>query len=62
VSPGAWDVLDLALAALFAAGSFYYFYYVVGVHFPDRAMSRSAALVFLVFAATAVAFFVRILL
>jgi hypothetical protein len=35
---------------------------VVGVHFQDHAMSRSAALAFLVFAATAVVFFVRILL
>ena len=54
---GAWDALDLVLAVLFAAGSFYYF--VAGVHFEDRAMSRSAALAFLVFAAAAVVFLVR---
>ena len=57
---GAWDALDLVLALLFVAGSFYY--YVAGVHFEDRAMSRSAALAFLVFAAAAVVFLVRILL
>jgi hypothetical protein len=57
---GSWDAIDLVLAVLFAAGSFYY--YVAGVHFEDRAMSRSAALAFLVFAAAAVVFFVRIFL
>ena len=60
MSKGAWDALDLALCVLFAAGSFYYF--VVGVHFSDRAMSRSAALAFLVFFVGAAAFFARILL
>jgi hypothetical protein len=60
VSPAAWDAIDLALCLLFAAGSFYY--YVAGVHFEDRAMSRSAALLFLVFFAAAVVFFVRIFL
>jgi hypothetical protein len=59
VSPGAWNALDLALCLLFAVGSFYY--YVLGVHFEDRAMSRSAALLFLAFFAAAVVFFVRIL-
>jgi hypothetical protein len=59
VSPGAWDAIDLVLCALFAAGSFYY--YVSGVHFEDRAMSRSAGLLFLVFLVAAVVFFVRIL-
>ena len=59
MSPGAWDALDLLLCLLFAAGSFYY--YVSGVHFEDRAMSRSAALLFLVFAVGALVFFVRIL-
>jgi len=44
---------------LFAAGSFYY--YVSGVHFEDRAMSRSAALAFVVFFIAAVVFFVRVL-
>ena len=56
---GAWDALDLALCALFAAGSFYYL--VVGVHFSDRAMSRSAALAFLVFFVGTVVFLARIL-
>jgi hypothetical protein len=59
VGQGAWDALDLVLAVLFAAGSFYY--YVAGVHFEDRAMSRSAALAFLVFFVAAVVFFVRVL-
>jgi hypothetical protein len=58
VIPGAWDALNLALCLLFAAGSFYY--YVLGVHFEDRAMSRSAALLFLVFFAGAVVFVVRL--
>ncbi len=58
MSPGAWDVLDLVLCLLFMAGSFYY--YVVGVHYEDRALSRAAALAFLVFFAAAV-FLVRIL-
>jgi hypothetical protein len=60
VSPVAWNALDLALCALFAAGSFYY--YVAGVHFEDRTLSRSAALAFLVFAVAAVVFLVRIIL
>jgi hypothetical protein len=58
VSKGAWDAIDLLLCLLFAAGSFYY--YVSGVHFEDRAMSRAAALVFLVFFAAAVVFLVRL--
>ena len=58
MSPGAWDAIDLVLCALFAAGSFYY--YVSGVHFEDRAMSRSAGLLFLVFFAGALVFLVRI--
>ena len=58
MSPGAWDALDLVLCVLFAAGSFYY--YVLGVHFEDRAMSRSAALAFLVFFVGAVVFLVRL--
>jgi hypothetical protein len=59
VSPAAWDAIDLVLCLLFAAGSFYY--YVAGVHFEDRAMSRSAGLAFLVFLVAAVVFFVRVL-
>jgi hypothetical protein len=58
VGQGAWDALDLVLAVLFAAGSFYY--YVAGVHFEDRAMSRPAALAFLVSVVAAVVFLVRI--
>jgi hypothetical protein len=58
VSPAAWDALDLALCLLFAAGSFYY--YVSGVHFEDRAMSRSAGLLFLIFFGAAVVFLVRL--
>jgi hypothetical protein len=58
VSPAAWDAIDLALCLLFAAGFFYY--YVLGVHFEDRTMSRSAALLFLVFFAAAVVFLVRL--
>ena len=60
MSPGAWDAIDLVLVLLFMAGSFYY--YVAGVHFEDRALSRSAALAFLVFGVAAVVFFVRIFL
>ena len=59
MSPGVWDAIDFVLCILFAAGSFYY--YVAGVHFEDRTMSRSAALAFLVFFAAAVVFFVRFL-
>ena len=59
MSPGAWDAIDLALCLLFAAGCFYY--YVSGVHFEDRALSRAAGLLFLVFFAGTVVFLVRIL-
>jgi hypothetical protein len=48
------------LALLFMVGFFYF--YVAGVHFEDRAMSRSAALAVLVFAVAAVVFFVMLLL
>ena len=60
MGPGAWDAIDLAPCALFAAGSFYY--HAAGIHFGDRAMSRLAALLFLVFFAAAVVFSVRLLL
>jgi hypothetical protein len=60
MSPGVWNAIDLALCLLFAAGSFYY--YVAGVHFEDRAMSRLAGLLFVVFFAGAVVFLARILL
>ena len=58
MSPAAWDAIDLLLCLLFAAGSFYY--YVAGVHFEDRAMSRSAGLLFLVFFVGTVVFLVRL--
>jgi hypothetical protein len=51
--------VNLALCAPFAAGSFYYC--LSGVHFDYHAMSRSAALLFLVFFAAAVVFLVRVL-
>ena len=60
MSLGAWDGLDLVLALLFVAGFFYY--YVSGVHFEDRVLSRSAALATLLFAVAAVVFFTRIFL
>ena len=59
MSPAARDALNLALCLLFAAGFFYY--YVSGVHFEDRAMSRPAGLLFLVFLVAALVFLVRIL-
>jgi hypothetical protein len=59
LSPRARDVLDLVLCLPFMACSFYY--YVVGVHDEDRALSRVAALAFLVFFAESVVFLVRIL-
>jgi heme/copper-type cytochrome/quinol oxidase subunit 1 len=60
VSPAAWEVLELVLAMLFVAGFFYY--YVLGVHYEDRAMSRLAALAFLLSAVVAVVLLVRIFL
>ena len=59
MSPTAQDAIDLALCMLFAAGSFYY--YVAGVVDENRALSRSAALAFLVFLVAAVVFLVRVL-
>jgi hypothetical protein len=59
MSAGAWNAIDLVLALLFACGFFYY--YVAGVHFEDRAMSRSSALAVLVFVVVAVIFLVRVL-
>jgi hypothetical protein len=60
VSPAAWEVLELVLAVLFVAGFFYY--YVLGVHYEDRAMSRLAALAFGLSAVVAVVLLVRIFL
>ena len=57
--PEVRNALDLVLCVLFTAGSFYY--YVAGVVDENRALSRSAALAFLVFAVAAVVFFVRII-
>jgi len=50
----------LVAALFFAVGSFYY--YVVGVHYGDRALSRLAALAFLIFGVAALVFFVRVVL
>jgi hypothetical protein len=58
VGAGAWNAIDLVLCLLFAAGFFYY--YVSGVHFEDRAMSRPALLLFLVFFGGALVFLVRL--
>ncbi len=44
--PGSVYAFDFVLALLFVAGFFYF--YVSGVHFEDRALSRSSALAFLV--------------
>ena len=60
MSVGTRDLIFLGAVLLFIAGFFYF--YVAGVHFEDRAMSRSAALAVLVFAVAAVVFFVRLLL
>jgi len=40
----------------------FFYFYAFGVHFGDRALSRSAALAILVFAVAAVVFFARVLL
>jgi hypothetical protein len=58
VSPAAWNVLDLVLCLLFAGGFFYY--YIAGVYYRDRALSRASALAFLVCGAIAVWMVVRI--
>jgi len=60
VSSGAWNLIDLVLCLLFAAGFFYF--YAFGVHFQDRALSRAAGLAVLVFVAAAVVFLVRLVL
>ena len=59
MSPAAWNVIDLVLCLLFGTGFFHYF--VVGVHYQDRALSRASALAVLVFLAAAVVFAVRVL-
>ena len=60
MSPAAWEVLELVLAMLFMAGFFYY--YVLGVHYEDRAMSRLAALALLLSLVMAGVFLVRLIL
>ena len=59
MSTGAWNAVNLALALLFSIGFFYY--YVAGVADRNRALSRSAALAFLVCFGTALYFLVRIM-
>jgi len=59
VSTGAYNALILATALLFMIGFFYY--YVVGVHYEDRALSRASALAFLACAVVAVVMLVRAL-
>ena len=59
MSPGTWDALNLAAALLFMLGSIYY--YVAGVHYEDRTLSRVAALTFLAFGVVAVVMLVRLL-
>ena len=59
VSPGAWNVLDLVLSLLFAAGFCYYC--VAGVVVENRVLSRSSALAVLICCAVAAVMVVRIL-
>jgi hypothetical protein len=60
VSPAAWEILERVLAVLFVAGFFYY--YVAGVHYEDRAMSRLVALALLLSLVMAGVFLVRLIL
>ena len=60
MGPAAWEILELVLAVLFVAGFFYY--YVLGVHYEDRAMSRLAALAILLSLVMAGVFLVRLIL
>ena len=57
---GAWNLADLALALLFMAGFFYY--YVAGVVDENRALSRAAALAFLVCGVVAIVMLARTIL
>jgi hypothetical protein len=61
VGKGAWNLADLALALLFMAGFFYY-YYVAGVVDENRALSRAAALAFLVCGVVAIVMLARTIL
>jgi hypothetical protein len=63
VGKGAWNLADLALALLFMAGFFYYYYYyVAGVVDENRALSRAAALAFLVCGVVAIVMLARTIL
>ena len=59
MSTGAFNAVILATALLFMIGFFYY--YVVEVHYEDRALSRASALAFLVCTVVAVVMLVRVL-
>jgi hypothetical protein len=60
VGEGARNLADLVLALLFMAGFFYY--YVAGVVEENRALSRAAALAFLVCGVLALVMFVKVVL
>ena len=60
MSTGTQDALFLAASLIFMAGFFYFI--VVGVHYEDRALSRAAALAFLLSLVMAIVFLVRLLL
>jgi hypothetical protein len=59
MSAGAWNVINLVLALLFASGFLYY--YVAGVADRNRPLSRASALAFLVCFGVAMYFLVRIM-
>lgn len=59
VSVGARNLIFLGAVLLFIAGFFYF--YVAGVHYEDRALSRIAAVAVLAGAVMAVVILVRIL-
>jgi hypothetical protein len=60
VSTAAWNLLTLVATILFMVGFFYY--YVAGVVDENRALSRAAALAFLVCGIVALVMLVRIIL
>lgn len=57
---GFWNVANLVLAMLFMAG--FAFYYVAGVLETNRALSRAAAIAFLVCGVIALVMLVRVVL
>jgi hypothetical protein len=59
VSVGTRDLIFLGAVLLFMAGFFYL--YVAGVHYEDRALSRTSAVAILAAAVMAVVILVRIL-